>query len=385
MSLRHDPDQLITSWVAETVGAGGPDYLSEVLAMVERTPQHRWAKWFPGAWTMAPAEAPIARGRVVLVAGALVLLALATAALVAVGAFKVQRPPFVLQGVVHLPGTMAIPLVSAFDGKLWATVEGGVVAIDPTTGDSSRFEVPGAGLQLTGLVVRPDAVWVADYDNSRVVRVDRSTGTVTAEVVVRRPGGLQGEDGLWTQMIDGGGAVRIDPKTAKIDLMLRDATSLAVAPNALWYLTVAERGPVLVEADPSTGVERRRIAVPAAAAKGISIDAAGNPWLSARQVDRTTVARVEVATGNVGPTFELPYEAIGGIVPIGDSIWALVAAGPTGGSRMVELGATGPTGRVEALEDGLDPDGAVEGFGSIWVPWEGKQTLYRYPADALAK
>ena len=53
MSLRRDPDQLITAWVADSVGIGGPDYLSEVLAVVERTPQQRWAKWFPGGWTVA--------------------------------------------------------------------------------------------------------------------------------------------------------------------------------------------------------------------------------------------------------------------------------------------------------------------------------------------
>ena len=54
MSLRRDPDQLITAWVTDSVGTGGPDYLSEVLAVVERTPQQRWAKWFPGGWTVAP-------------------------------------------------------------------------------------------------------------------------------------------------------------------------------------------------------------------------------------------------------------------------------------------------------------------------------------------
>ena len=94
MSPRRDPDQLITAWVTDSVGIGGPDYLSEVLAVVERTPQQRWAKWFPGGWTVAPAKAPIVRSRMLLAALALLLVALAARALPA-GALPSPglRPP----------------------------------------------------------------------------------------------------------------------------------------------------------------------------------------------------------------------------------------------------------------------------------------------------
>ena len=100
MSLRHDPDQLISTWVADSVGVGGPDYLSEVLAVVERTPQKRWAKWFPGGWALAPAKAPIVRSWMLVAALALLLLAVAAAALLTGTS---RRPAFVLQGVVPLP------------------------------------------------------------------------------------------------------------------------------------------------------------------------------------------------------------------------------------------------------------------------------------------
>ena len=85
------------------------------------------------------------------------------------------------------------------------------------------------------------------------------------------------------------------------------------------------------------------------------------------------------------PVRASPYEAIGGLVPIGDTVWALPAPDATDGSRIVELGASGPTGRVESLADGLDPDGAVVAFGSIWIPWDNHGALYRYPVDALAR
>ncbi len=274
--------------------------------------------------------------------------------------------------------------MSASDDALWATVEGGVLAIDPTTGNTTRIEVPNAGPQLTGVLARPDAVWVADYFGNRIVRVDRSTGQVTNEVHIAQPANLEWQDGLWAQG-KAGGVVRIGAATGEVDFRLPDAIAYAAAPGALWYLTLSDLEAAAVEVDPRTGAERRRVAVPAAAAGGISIDAAGNPWIHARGPARTTVVTVEAATGTAGRPFELPYDAIGGIVPIGNTVWALPAVDAAGGSRIVELGPTGPTGREEALQDGLDPDGAIIGFGSIWIPWDGKASLYRYPVDALAR
>ncbi len=71
-------------------------------------------------------------------------------------------------------------------------------------------------------------------------------------------------------------------------------------------------------------------------------------------------------------------------MPIGSSMWGLTAANNPEGSQIVELGRTGPTGRAETLDDGLDPDGPAIAFGSIWIPSDSKGVLYRYPVDALA-
>ena len=208
MSPRHDPDQLITAWVTDSVGSGGPDYLSEVLAVVERTPQQRWAKWFPGGWTVAPGKAPIVRSRMLLAAAALLLIALVASALLAGGS---RRPAFVLQGVVPLPVSSDAVFASASDDALWATVGDAVLKIDPRTGTSTRFAVPNAGATLTGALGSPDSIWVADYYGNRVVRLDRSTGDIHRRRPVGEPGGLQWQDGLWVQSGSGGGAVRIAP------------------------------------------------------------------------------------------------------------------------------------------------------------------------------
>ena len=173
MTYRYDPDDVIATWAAESIGGGGPDYLPEVLLMVERTPQHRWARWFPGART-APAKAPSMNTRTLLVVAAMLLLLLVGGALVAGGA---ATPHLLAPGVVPVPRVRRAPSSSARrDDAIWATVEDGVVSIDPKTGEATRYEVPGGGTDLTGVVATADAIWVADYYGNRIVRLDRATG-----------------------------------------------------------------------------------------------------------------------------------------------------------------------------------------------------------------
>src|SRR6187431_2371571 len=120
MTYRFDPDDVIATWAADSIGGGAPDYLPEVLLMVERTPQHRWARWVPGAGTSSPAKAPAMGTRTVLLVGAALLVLLLAGVLVA-GALR--RPPtFSLRAVVPVPGAEGTVFVSASDDAVWATV-----------------------------------------------------------------------------------------------------------------------------------------------------------------------------------------------------------------------------------------------------------------------
>jgi hypothetical protein len=381
VSARPTTDQLIAAWAADTVGSGAADYLPEVMAVVNRTSQNRLARWLPTAWTVAPARAPRLRTGLVLVAVLVLLVALAAGTLVA-GALR--RPAFTLQSVVPLPGSVGVVFLSASDEAVWATAEGGVVRIDPTTGAASTLALPDATTQLTGVLEHDGAVWIADYGANRVSRVDPATGAVTGEVEAAKAGGLAWEHGVWASASGVDEIVRIDPASAAVDLRLEDAISYAVVPGALWYLTGSVDAPFAVEIDPATGAERRRIAVPFEAAESIGIDEAGNPWAWRRRAARSTVVALDADGGTAGEPFDLPYDVIGGIVPAGGSMWALPNPSKADGSRIVQLSPTGPTGRVEPLQDGLDPDGPTIGFGSLWIPWDSHGALYRYPVNALA-
>ena len=380
MSARPTTDQLIAAWTTEVVGSGAADYLPEVMAVVNRTSQNRFARWLPTAWTVSPARAPKLRTGIVLVAMLALLVALAVSTLVAGG---LRRPVFTLQSVVPLPGSIGTIFASASDSAVWATTQNGVVRIDPATGTTSTLAVPDVTSELTSVLEHDGAVWIADYAANRIVRVDPATGQVTGEVSANRPGGLSWEHGVWAGAM--GEVIRIDPVSATEDLRLPDATAYAVVPGALWYLTPADGESFAVEVDPATGVERRRIAVPAEAAGSIAIDEAGNPWVWLRNDSRSTIVALDAANGTSGEPFDVPYDVIGGIVPAGGSMWALPLPSEAYGSRIVQLSPTGPTGRTEPLEVGLDPDVPTIGFGSLWIPWDAHGELYRYPMDALAR
>jgi hypothetical protein len=324
--------------------------------------------------------------RAILVVAAALLLLLVGGALVA---GSLRRPTFSLQSVVPLPAAEGVIFVGTSDDAIWATVVDGVLSIDPKTGVATRHEVPFGGTDITGVVATSDAIFAADYFGNRIMRLDRASGVQTAEASVVNPAGLQlDESGLWV-LDKVTGPVRIDPSTGEVNLRLPAAYSFAVVPGALWYITRSETGPAATEAfavevDPATGEERRSIPIPVDAARSIAIDAAGNPWVYQRRSDGSVIAAIDAATGTVGTPYEVPYDVIGGVVPIGSSMWALTAANNPEGARIVELGRTGPTGRAETLHEGLDPDGPAIAFGSIWIPSEGEGVLYQYPVDALA-
>ena len=239
MSLRHDPDQLISTWVADSVGAGRPRLPSEVLAVVERTPQQSLGQVVPGRLDGRPSEGadrsqPDAPGRGSPCCSSRSSRARSPPA-------RSRRPAFVLQGVVPLPVSSDAVFASASDDALWATVGDAVLKIDPRTGTSTRFTVPERRLHSDrGTRHVPDSIWVADYYGNRVVRLDRSTGAFIGDVLVGEPGGLQWQDGLWVQDGGGGGVVRIAP-TGDVDLRLPEAISYVVTPGALWYVDGVRR------------------------------------------------------------------------------------------------------------------------------------------------
>ena len=382
MKTRDDADLLVRSWFAETATAGSPDYASDVMALVDRVPQQRRGAWLRAPWKPGPAEAPVMRAGLALAAVGLLLLALVGTLLLA-GA-RPKPPPFKLQGIVPVTGTVNATFLSADADGIWVTGDREAIHVDPVTNELSRIPVPLTDTNFTGVVAGAGSLWVADYDGHQVTRLDPATGTVQARIYVLNPVALTWQEGLWVLRNKGGGLVRIDPSTNAIDLDIPSVTAYALTPGTLWYIESAQPDAWLVEADPATGAVRSRTPVPYEVAGSMSVDASGNVYLWRRGITRSQVAVIDAKTHVVSEVFNLMHNLIGGITAVGGSMWGATAPGEDGHSRLVELGPKGATGREEVLAPGLDPDNPIVAFGSLWIPFDSHAALYRYPADALA-
>lgn len=384
MTALDDTDRIITAWLAASAPAGGSDNLGAILAAADRVPQRRHLAWLRAPWRPAPDHAPFARTSVILVGAALLVAALVSALLLA-GSRPPVPAPFRLQGMVAVPGATGAIRLAAGPDVLWATGDGAVARIDPVTNEVTMLPVPIAAAGFTGILERDGMLWAADYHGNRVLRVDLASGEVAGEIRTATPDSLRWAEGIWALTGRAGGLVRIDPETDSIDLRFPTATSYAVAAGSLWYLETADREATAVEIDPATGIERSRVSLPYAAAGSLAVDTHGNVY--AWRSGTATASRVTVvdgATHAVMPAYSLPHDLIGGLVQIGDTMWGVAGPQADGRSRLAELSAAGPTGREADLALGLDPDGPVVAFGSVWIPWDGRAGVYRYTAEPLA-
>ena len=385
MTTHDDADRLIRTWFEEGATVSSPDYAADVMALVDQVPQQRRVAWLRAPWKPGPAEAPVAPASLVVVVLALLVLGLVATLLL--GGASPKPSPFRLQGIVPVAGTSGALFESADADGVWVTGDKVAIHVDPATLETTRVVVPLTGENFTGVVAGSGSLWAADYDGNRVLRIDPSTGEVVAEVAVLSPVSMAWQNGLWVLHNDRMrtlGLARIDAATNAVALDIPSATAYALVPGSLWYLETASRDAWAVEADPATGQVRSRIPIPIGVAGSIAVDTSGNVYAFRSGSMRSQIAVIGAATHEVSETFVVPHDFIGGIVPVGDSVWGAVGPGADGRSRLVEIGPAGPTGREEDLAPGLDPDTPVVAFGSLWIPFDGHAALYRYPADALA-
>jgi Tol biopolymer transport system component len=142
MATRRDVDQLLVSWLNDDAAAGRATYLDETLALLDRTPQRRWAgalRWLPLG------RPPIALPRV---AAQVVTLALLGIALVAALALIGSRP-------------RPAPIVGPAGNGLIAFSHGTEMSIaDPVTGRIRHIVRGGLG-NAANAAFSPDGTMVA--------------------------------------------------------------------------------------------------------------------------------------------------------------------------------------------------------------------------------
>ena len=174
--------------------------------------------------------------------------------------------------------------VAVGGGSAWVSdaASSTLLRVDPAYGTADRVALPGVG-PLGAIAFGAGSLWVSDYGlfkspilSDGIVRIDPSSGRVTARFAVWRPGPLVFGDGaLWVGR--DGAVLRVDPTSdgvsASIALTGR-ISSIAFGGGYVWARTDS----TLWELDPNTTRVVRGFPVPAG--PGQIAWAAGSVWLA---------------------------------------------------------------------------------------------------------
>jgi YVTN family beta-propeller protein len=116
--------------------------------------------------------------------------------------------------------------------------DGRVLALDPSSG--AELKSVAVGTNPDSLIVAPSGVWVANRGDDTVDRIDPADATVTASVPVGdEPTGLvaDGDDRIWVVSKAGGQLELIDPASAEVVAQLPlggGPLDVAVSPGTVW-------------------------------------------------------------------------------------------------------------------------------------------------------
>ncbi len=164
------------------------------------------------------------------------------------------------------PGAVEVPTVSAVgadEDSVWAGARGGLVPIDPGTGEPGPTTDLGAASALA-IAFAGDGVWATTL-RRRAKRVDEGTGRVTAEFYAGEFAtslAAQGDRSVWVAAADDGRLWRIDADTAATELTARagrGANAVAVGAGSVWVASWPDG--TVQRVDPASGEVQAVVAV----------------------------------------------------------------------------------------------------------------------------
>jgi YVTN family beta-propeller protein len=265
------------------------------------------------------------------------------------------------------------------------------------------------GLWPSGVAIAPSGVWVTNWIDQTLSRIDPSTNTVLQSVPLTIAAGLAGPEAiaygdgsLWmtvTGFDDGGNylpgsLLRVDPATGTQLATIAiggNPGDIETTPGAVWV--AANQDDKVLRIDPATNAVAATIAVPGGP-EGVAIGF-GAVWVS---TDDGHLVRIDPATGQVSAT--VATAATGASVAVsGNAVWMGNPSAPGAANGMVTRVDPATNGVIASVTVGADPEGIAYAGGSVWVALHDNPTLVRisattnavlqrltlqYPVDALA-
>jgi streptogramin lyase len=214
-----------------------------------------------------------------------------------------------------------------------------------------------------GVAGTPDAVWVSDFEQAALVRIDRATLALSRVDVPAFPCELTYARGALWVTTRSRTLARVDPVERRVVATVpvgADSVDVAVAANSIWVANYRAR--TVTRVDPRTNRPRRTIPIPAARSGGVSGIAAAGGYVWVGQTQGTSVFRIDprtnrvkrVVTARLGPAW---------LAGAGASLWAsniydgtVMRLDPASG-RVLQLVDVSPTPVNLELVD-----------GEVWVP-----------------
>jgi hypothetical protein len=275
----------------------------------------------------------------------------------------------VLSTTFRLPGILSL---ATGDGAAWVTTGNAVLRIGART-DHARQVLSDPGASLTGIAFGAGSLWVEGA--AGLLRVNPSTGKVTARIGVHAALLSFGEGALWALGSMGGARslLRIDPQTTTVrtfPLPPGKTWGLAAGESGVWISVVMPPSTGMLRIDPATGRVVARISGGHLFGQVAAGD--GAVWAS----DGWAVSRIDPRTNRVTATAPLAPLTASGESPVLNGsgllatapgvVWVTRAAGTHPASvlridpRTGRL--TGPTLRI-----GRQPQAAAASGTALWV------------------
>jgi virginiamycin B lyase len=242
------------------------------------------------------------------------------------------------------------------------------------------------GHEIDNLLATRTALWLTDFDGSRLVRLDPNGAPVAQIAVGAAEDVLDAGGAIWVTNHHEGSVSRIDPATNTVidTIMVGQAGSngpqqLAEGFGSVW---VGESNThSVIRMDPATGRIIAKITVPEEfqACGGIlAADAA--VWITACH-ESPAILRIDPASNSVVTTITLDAYAQDPVL-IGGAVWVAVA----GIGSIHALGRINPKSNV--VDRKIDVPGFVDVYGSaiaggdLWVS-NGTDAIFRFPLTEL--
>lgn len=283
--------------------------------------------------------------------------------------------------VIPVPGAM---LTVAEGGQVWASSDEALVVIDPTTNDTRSLPVPVPDGSWSGLVFADGDLWIGNYHEGVLYRLDPETGDILAEVEVGPEAvSITAVPGAIWVRTQGGvtwEAQRIDTTTNEVVATVDGGNSIAYGHGSLWF---GQRGADrIIRADPITGETIEVISVPRDAECSASVTSTA-VWGSCF-LDQPTgmVTRIDPATNEVVATIQL------GGVPTGffeldGRVWISTVSQGSGAVERIDL-ERNAVDLVLVIGPGFDPHPSAISGGSVWMANDGQGEIRRFPLELFA-